>query len=222
MLEVMNFRDYLDGCHTRAVFEAVHSTTPPSAVQTDELFSYLRKFKLNPIVVGSAALVHHMGDDIGGKSASEVRPTYDLDIYVSGNLPDPPPGWKRCTRSPGVSRWISPSGGVVDFLQGGHTFPGGAKAHKVSTVDVVLPGGADYKVADCAGVWKYKLNTVRIKDLTDLALLGKTRGVPSERELGRLSSEQRENLEHVRVLVAHSTMAELIAMSKEARESAED
>ena len=222
MLEAMNVRDYLDGCHTRAVFEAAHLTTPPSGVQTDELFAYLRKFKLNPVVVGSAALVHHMGDDIGGQKASDVRPTLDLDVYVSGPLPEPPPGWKRCTRSPGVSRWISPSGGVVDFLQGGHAFPDGAKAQKFGTVDVVLPGGVDYKVADQTGVWKYKLNTVRTKDLTDLALLGKARGVPSDKELGRLSADQRENLEHVRLLVSHSTMAELIAMSKEARQAAEE
>lgn len=221
MLEVMNVREYLDGCHTRAVFEAAHTTTPPSAEQTDVLMTHLRKHGLNPIVVGSAALAHHIGD-IGGKKVSDVRPTMDLDVFISGPLPEPPKGWRRCTRSPGTSRWVSPSGGVVDFLEAGQEYAGGAKnPTHLNTVDAVLPGGVDYRVADQLGVWKFKLGTMRAKDLTDLALLGKTRGVPDDKKFGRLNQDQRENLLHVKMLVKHSTLAELVAMSQEARAQAE-
>ena len=186
-------RKYLAQCRVRNAAEDVDTHVPPTSEEVEELIVYLREHGINPAIVGSTALLKHLGDDIDiGK---DFRPTADLDIFV--NKPPPkqlPEGWHRDPEAVGLISWISPSGGYVDFLQGGHEYPGGRKNPSSVSIDTSI---SEFPVADVASVFKLKLNSERQKDLLDLVALARRTGVPPSSALGKLNAQQRENLQMI-------------------------
>jgi hypothetical protein len=100
--------------------ESADVTRPPTAEEFLALMGYLAEQGIEATLVGSAAVVHHLRNSPHG-----FRPTFDVDIHVNKQLPPLPAGWRKDQTAVGVNSWISPSGGIVDFLTPGHRFPSG-------------------------------------------------------------------------------------------------
>lgn len=164
---------------------------PPTQPEIKELITYLRGQKLDPKIVGSVGILHHMA---GADVSKKFRPTVDVDLYVNRDPGTPPSGWQKDPEAVGVASWISPSGGYVDFLVPGHQFPGGEKLPR--SIRTHEPSAdTDYPVAHAHELIKLKLNSLRPKDLSDIMALVRHLGhVPTEQELGKLTRTQRENL----------------------------
>lgn len=179
-------------------FDSVATHTPPSLPDIKVLFDYLAANGISAVIVGSVAVVHYL------KDARGFRPTHDLDLFVpvSGATISrlaPPPGWQRDTESPGVTSWISPSGGYVDFMALGHVFPDGSKLSAPVRADA--SSGA-YPVARPADLFRLKLNSYRDRDTLDLVNLARATGIPAEAELGHLGDTAKENLQQIRQWLA--------------------
>ena len=192
--------DYLSQCQIptcRLGESETKTTTPPSDEEVRELIAYLRKFGVNPVIVGSVGIFHHLT-----LAAHKFRPTVDLDVFTHRKVPAPPPGWTKIKDSIGVESWRSPSGGVVDFLEKGHEFPGGSKNPSKVEIDPKSP--TDYPVAAVVELFKLKLNSMRSKDMTDAVALAKAvGGVPGDAAFGKLNRTQRENLNMLRIWADH-------------------
>lgn len=185
-----NIRKYLAQCRVRNAAEVEDVHFPPSAEEVQELLAYLKENGIQGTIVGSTAVLKHLGDEVG---VHDFRPTADLDIFI--NRPPPkqlPPRWQRDMESLGVVSWLSPTGGYVDFLQGGHEYPGGRRNPSNVEQDNSI---AEFPVASLRDVFRLKLNSERTKDLTDLVALARKTGVPGD--LGKLNAQQRENLQVV-------------------------
>jgi len=183
---------YLGSCRKQNRF-AETGTVPPDVEELKYLLRYLTGYGLNPVITGSSALLRHLtiADE---KLGSEFRPTADVDVFIKGTLPPLPPGWKVDREAVGVDSWISPSGGLVDFIPAGHSFPGGAAYPKSISVD---PASAEagLPVAGIVDLVRMKLDSDRPKDLSDLLLLAQGGGYPAE--VGKLNRRQKENHEFV-------------------------
>lgn len=178
-----------------SIAEDTDVSFPPTQPEIKELIAYLRGKNLDPKIVGSVGILHHMkGADIKKK----FRPTVDVDLFVNREPGNPPSGWRQDPEAVGVASWISPSGGHVDFMSPGHTFPGGEKFPRaVQTHEPTA--SSDYPVAHSNELIKLKLNSFRAKDLSDIMALVRHLGhVPTEAELGKLTQTQRDNLGLVR------------------------
>lgn len=183
---------YLRQCRVlnRLVEDDNDTHFPPTKDEVGQLIRHLRDQGLDPKIIGSVGILHHLGNvDV----RRDFRPTVDLDIFVAKDPGAPMAGWKRDPEAPGITSWISPSGGYVDFMSPSHQFPGGEKAPK--TVAVHEPSaGSDYPVAHAHELLKLKLNSMRPKDIADaLALVRKLGYVPDMKDLGRLTPQQRDN-----------------------------
>ena len=200
MIDPSRIPNYLTQCQVpscRLGESASETTTPPSDAEVRELITYLRQHRVNPVIVGSVGIFHHLT-----LAAHKFRPTVDLDIFTHAKLPPPPQGWRVDTASLGVTSWISPSGGLVDFLEPGHEFPNGNKNPSKVAIDPKAP--KDYPVAAVVELLKLKLNSYRAKDMTDAVELAKaTGGVPPDSAFGRLNPAQKENLAMLRSWVDH-------------------
>jgi hypothetical protein len=170
--------------------------TPPSPEEVQQLIAYLRSHRVNPVVVGSVGIMHHLT-----LASHKFRPTVDLDLFVDKPLPNPPKGWRRDAESPGLTSWISPSGGYVDFMEKDHEFPSGSRNPSSVEVD---PNSKDYPVASPVALLKLKLNSYREKDMSDAVALARAMGgVPDDAAFGKLNQDQKENLEMLRQWAAH-------------------
>lgn len=206
--------DYLRACRAPSLMEEAHGVkpeAPPTADELRTLIAYLQNDGLNPVVAGSAGAFHHLAlafGNTGKKPLSSVwRPTKDVDLWVAGGkrLPTPPAGWSRDPESVGVESWRSPSGGMVDFMVGGTTFPSGnVTPHEVSVAAKSLPG---IPVADIFWIIRSKLATGRMKDLSDVIdLLYAVRENPAYQQKlalfrNTLSPDEEEDLNAAQVYV---------------------
>src|SRR3954462_14926840 len=112
----MSVVEYLNQCGVQALCEKSAAQTPPTANEVKLLISYLRGQGVNPVIVGSVRVFHHLR-----ATTRDYRPTVDLDLFIDKPLPAPPEGWRKDPEA-GIDSWISPSGGYVDFLLRGHQF----------------------------------------------------------------------------------------------------
>ncbi len=191
--------DYLARCRVRGLTESVENSMPPTAAEVRALIKHLRLAGLQPAVVGDAAVAHYVGRNI--------RPALKVNIFVSGPLPAPPPGWRPDVESAGLPRWIAPSGGVVDFILAGHMFPGGSRAPSAlsgchaanSVIPVALP----------KDIFLLKLASWREKDLADAVALARATGLPTDAEFGKLSPQQKDSLNYVKLLLRRSENARI-------------
>lgn len=175
---------------------------PPIANEILALIEYLKREGKNPVVVGSVAVVYHLHLSSSEVEKGEYRPTVDVDIFVSQLPTQVCEGWRVDQDSIGVTSWISPSGGYVDFLEAGHEYPDGQKNPMHLDVDPHSQK-LGYPIVDLASLYQLKLNTNREKDLMDMLLLAKRAGFPKGFEKMALNSLQRENLEFIKTMLAH-------------------
>lgn len=184
--------------HCRSDIEKGKQHIPPTTREIDNLISYLNEKDLNPIIVGSLAIVQHLNFSLQELEREDFRPTEDIDIFVSSLPHAPPSGWRRDYQSIGVISWISPSGGYVDFLEAGQKFPDSQKnLTKVkkdpNSENMGLP------TADLSSLFQLKLNSSRVKDIQDLIFLSERVGIPDEIEKKNLNELQKENLAFIRL-----------------------
>lgn len=165
---------------------------PPTEEEVGFMLGHLRRHKVNPVIIGGAAASHYAKPEIWNG-----RKVKDLDVFVSRTPPLPPKDWDIDREAPGITSWVSPSGGKVDFMTAGYEFPGGwerAPRRVAANQRMGVP------VAAFADLFRMKLNSLRHNDLNDLIAMVRSAGrVPTEDELGKLNSRQRENLELVRL-----------------------
>jgi hypothetical protein len=183
---------FLNQCSVKALCEDESVRTPPTPAEVRSLIAYLVSKGVNPVIVGSVAVFHHLT----AASVKDFRPTVDLDVFVN-RLPSPPAGWRKDPEAVGLDSWISPSGGYVDFMVGGHEFGTGLKYPRRVSAAVGSP--ADYPVADAQELLKLKLNSMRDKDLQDAVQLARALKLPA---LTGLNATQRENYELVKLWVS--------------------
>jgi hypothetical protein len=184
---------YLQQCRQSALGESKSDGVnfPPTYDELQKLFAYLRKNNVNPAIVGGVGVLQHIGP------VSDFRPTVDVDIWVD-EVPPILDEWSRDRSSVGITSWISPSGGVVDFIVPGQEFSGDSKAPYAIEIDQ----GIEFPVGSKMSLMWLKLNSVRPKDISDLIALARSMGhVPHEgdfRQFGKMNVTQRENLDMVR------------------------
>lgn len=175
---------------------------PPTGKEVEELIVYLQEKGVDPVIVGSLAVIKHLkqkGNDFDDNSLAKTK---DIDVFVSSSLPAPPHGWRRSTESVGVISWISPTGGHVDFLIAEQRFPNNLKNPKKIGKDPesILMG---CPVADLRSIFELKLNSDREKDLQDLLILARRLGIPKDLQPSLLNQTQRDNLEIVTLWIKY-------------------
>ena len=176
---------------------------PPTVIEIEQLMTFLQEKGLNPVIVGSMALIKHLKPTYQELNEDAIRLTNDVDLFISqNNLPTPPPGWRRDLASAGVISWIAPSGGYVDFLIAGHSFPDNTRNPKKIGIDPESEK-MGCPTADLASLYLLKLNSFREKDLFDILGLARKIGIPSEIERMSLNSTQKDNLEIVKLWLSH-------------------
>lgn len=199
-----HIQGYIDQCRVRSLVEQIVGNevhVPASADELAELIAYLRSYGHNPVIVGSAAAFFHLGDD-----PAAFRPTMDVDIHVTKPLPPLLPGWTRDPEAIGISSWISPSNGYVDFLQAGEELPGGFRVPR--RVRIAADSDSNFPVAALEEVLKMKLASLREKDLLDCVAIARKLGLPPKNTLG-LNAQQEENYDLVALWIAARPNAEL-------------
>lgn len=176
-------------------------TVPPTGKEVEELVSYLKAQGLDPIIVGSVAVVGYLQLSNQELRKEKFRRTGDIDFFVSKALPNPPLGWRRDQASIGVTSWISPSGGYVDFLVAGHRFPDNNQNPKEIGKDPEsIKDG--WPIADLTSIFLLKLNSYREKDILDLVALAQKAGIPeSNLRKQRLNETQSNNLELIQLWI---------------------
>lgn len=177
------------------------SKVPPNGKEVEELISYLRENGLDPIIVGSVAIVSHLRLTSQELKNQNFRHTVDVDFFVSKMLPNVPLGWRRDMQSIGVHSWISPTGGYVDFLIAGHRYPDNNQNPKEIGKDPEsLKIG--WPVADIVSLFQLKLNSYREKDILDLVALARKVSIPEKHlKMLKLNETQLNNLELIKLWI---------------------
>lgn len=173
------------------------SHKPPSEKELLDLIAYLQDKGLDPIIVGSVAIVKHLKLSSSTDHKNQFRITQDIDLYVNTSLPDLPRGWRRDIQSLGIISWISPSGGYVDFLEYGHKFPGSGQisVHVQKDTDSESVG---LPLADLSSIFRLKLQSDRERDFADLLLLARKLGIPKDVERETKDGEALEKLAFIK------------------------
>lgn len=196
---------------------------PPTPQEIEQLMIFLQNKELDPIIVGSVAINKHLQASfnkpkpnsfqnvkeldlvIKNNSLNEIqafRTTVDIDFFISKTIPNFLPGWQRDKNSIGVLSWISPSGGIVDFLIAGQRFPNNSSTPLTlgkdpESVKMGCP------IADLKSLFLMKLNSDRDKDFLDLLVLARTLGIPNDLNKQSLNSNQREQLSTLQLYLAN-------------------
>ena len=174
---------------------------PPNENEVQSLISYLKEKGLDPVLVGSMALIKHLKPSTE-EMVNENLMTQDIDVFIKSSLPNPPVGWRRDRESLGVISWISPSGGYVDFLEANHNYPDGIRNPPEIGKDNESEK-TGYPVADLVSVYIMKLNSHREKDLYDLVRLAKRVGIPKELSRYKLNKVQKDTLSLIELWIAN-------------------
>lgn len=208
-----NFKETICKYLSKSRFNGKNTKFPPTGEEIEKLISFLTEKGLNPVIVGSLAVVKHLKltcieiesnlfppteqVEFSFSSPSDsFRTTQDVDVHVNKSLPSPLEGWRRDMESIGVTSWISPSGGFVDFLISGDRLPGGSITVKTVNKDPESIN-TGWPIADIASIFLLKLNSPRNKDLFDLVALACKVGIPKLTD--RLNQQQTENLETIKM-----------------------
>lgn len=178
---------YINQCRVVNLGESNEVQFPPTPDEIDQLIAYLKGQKVNPAVVGGVGVLQHMG------SASNFRPTTDVDIWVS-KVPSILKGWRQDPEAVGIPSWISPSGGHVDFVTPGQNF--GTEVGRVPRKIEVDSGR--FPVGSWKTIMWLKLNSHREKDLSDVVTLARKLDIfPSTDDFnffGKMNKTQLDNL----------------------------
>lgn len=187
---------YLSQCQKRNPFveEERYTNIPPTSKELEQLISYLSEKDVDPVIIGSIAVIKHLKLTTEDIHARTFRPTQELDLLISKKLPDPPPGWHCNEEIREISSWISPTGGYVEFLMAQDMLPKNDKIEKdPESIAMGCP------VADLLTLFKLKLNSSREKDLADLMSLARRVGIPQEVDKHLWNDIQMKNLELLRL-----------------------
>ena len=146
------------------------------------------------MIVGSIAVIRHLQLTIEDINARIFRPTQKLELFISQKLPAPPSGWQLNQSPVGLTSWISPTGGIVDFLTARDIFPGDLYSVGKDPESVTM----GCPVADVQTLFLIKLNSDKERDLLDLLLLACKLGIPKDLDNLLWTLQQRKSLEFVR------------------------
>lgn len=163
---------------------------PPTHQELEELVSILQRADLDPIIVGTLAVIKYLSVTPEDLQARVYRPIQTIDFVIAKDLPAPPLGWKcdQETRS-----WISSEGGHVNFFLIGDLFSEERNMGKdLESVEMDCP------IADVESLFLMKLSTRRERDIGDLMMLAKKVGIPQDIHEKLWNSTQQKNLEFLK------------------------
>lgn len=170
---------------------------PPTAGELEELISFLQKNYLNPVIMGTLAVMKHLVVTPSDIQNRTYRPIQTIDILVS-KLPEQLlDGWQLDKDSSPRLCWMSPSQGYVKFFNFKDEFP--------SELDKISEAGKDQEsvlmncpVADVETLFRMKLNSRKEKDMLDLMMLTRKVDIPQDVDKKLWNDVQRKNLEFLR------------------------
>ncbi|MCE5315908.1 MAG: hypothetical protein LLG04_00915 [Parachlamydia sp.] len=180
---------YLAECqmHNPFIEGDQYSPYPPTSQEIEELILYLQHVGVDPVIAGTIALVKHLNLTSEDIHARDFRPTHKLEVLISKTLPNPPKQWQLNKESEGS--WISPKGGVVEFLMEEDALKAPNKVGRdPESVKMGCP------VTDVQTIFKMKLNSDWEKDLAELMTLTRKVGIPNDIDNKLWNSIQRKNL----------------------------
>ena len=180
---------YLTRCSQVHTFE-LGATVPPTVDEVRFLMNHLESANIRNGLCGSTAVYTYLTEAL-----ADFRPTLDIDVFTSREPGRPPEGWRINREAVGVTSWIAPSGGVVDFLVAGSMLPNGTTVPR--NIKVVAYPDSEFRVVALDDLVRLKLNSTRDKDLQDVIRLA--RSCRSCLSVAKLNEQQRENLQLVQL-----------------------
>jgi hypothetical protein len=170
---------------------------PPSSAEIEILIPFLQLQDLDPVIIGSIAVVKHLKITDQDIQQREFRPAHALEIFVIKSPQEIPEGWKICNEILDGLVWISPSGGFVIFSIMGTRLSDGSD-YFPSIVKDLESVAMNCPVADVSTLFKMKLNSNLVKDLYDLMCLTRRVGIPKNLEDVELNKMQAKNLDFLK------------------------
>ena len=170
---------------------------PPTADELEELIIFLQNKYLDPVIMGTLAVMKHLVVTPADIKNRTYRPIQTIDLLVS-KLPEQLlDGWQLDKDSSLKLCWISPSQGYVKFFNFKDEFP--LELEKISTAvkdqESVL---MNCPVADVETLFRMKLNSGKERDMLDLMMLTRKVNIPKDIELKLWNDVQRKKLEFLR------------------------
>lgn len=163
---------------------------PPTSQELEELITFLHQIGLDPVIVGTLAVMKHLvvtPDDIQTRI---YRPIQTIDLLLPMIPQQLPQGWQVSKESSPTIFWASPSQGYIKFLKFEDEFPENQNVVKdIDSVESSCP------VADVETIFKMNLNSRKERDIGDLMMLTKRFGFPKNIEKHLWNQMQRKNLE---------------------------
>lgn len=170
---------------------------PPNSREVEILIPFLQLQNLDPVIIGSIAVVKHLNITDQDIREREFRPAHALEVFITKTPREVPVDWEISHEITDKLAWISPSGGYVLFSIMGARLSDGSDCFSeiVKDPESVVE---NCPVADVSTLFKMKLNSNLSKDLYDLMCLTRRVGIPKNLEKESLSSLQVKNLEFLK------------------------
>jgi len=190
---------FLHECQIRNPFiaEGQKVSIPPKSEEVEELILYLQHNHVDPIIIGTIAVIKHLKITDEDIHARLFRPTHALELFITKDPPKPPEGWLIVNES-NVLSWLSPSGGCVHFLEG-KTLTEPTCPYKIEKdLESELMG---CPVANVRTIFLMNLNSDREKDIAELMSLAQRVGLPKDLNEQSLNSKQIKNLKFLKMWI---------------------
>lgn len=198
------FSEYvkLSRIHNPFIESGLSIPIPPTSLEMQEIISYLKENDLDPIVVGTIAVIKHLKLTNEEIRRGEVRPTARLEIFVSRKPSAPPEGWHVAPPSEDKIFWTSPSGGQASILVAGQKLSNGIQIPESIGKDPESEL-AGCPIGNVLSLFQMKLNSSLPKDLTDFLNIAVRIGIPDDLQEDLLNSRQKHNLKAARFWLKH-------------------
>lgn len=184
---------YLLQCRTyNPLLESEEITpVPPTSRELEMLVSYLLKNGVDFAIVGSVAVARYLELTKEDIHLRNFRPTHSLEVLITNTLPSPPKGWRLDEES---MRWFSLKNSHVRFVMSADIFPQEERNIGKDPESVAM----GCPVADLLTLFKMKLNSDRVKDMSELVTLIRKVGFPDNLESQLWSANQVKRLELIK------------------------
>lgn len=193
---------YLSECRAQNPFVKLEQKIPipPTGKEIEALVSYLINSKVDPVIIGSIAVIKHLHITAEDIKARSFRLTQKVELFVSQFPPNLLSGWQINKNSKVLTSWISPTGGTVDFLKIEDLFSESVESQYVvekdpESVNMGCP------VADMQTLFLIKLNSDQERDLLDLLTLARRKNIPENLDKHLWTSTQRKNLDFIKLWI---------------------
>ncbi len=170
---------------------------PPTAEELQKLISFLQENHLNPVIIGTLAVMKHLVVTTADIQNRIYRPIQTIDLLVSKLPKQLFNDWHLDKESLPRLCWISPSNGYVKFFNFKEEFPldlenitESCKDHESALMNC--------PVLNVETLFRMKLNSKKERDIFDLMMLTRKLEIPQDIDLKLWNDTQRQKLEFLR------------------------